>query len=473
VAPQTTGMDPAPFSTLRRSLRSWVKERKIAGGYVALATHKGKLVHADSHTHPDVKGRPLAPDSIMRLYSMTKTLTAAAVMAAVEDGKLALDDQVGKWLPAWRNIKVAHIASSVEHGPKSLDLDTPLTVRHLITHTCGIGYCTLVGEEKAEDAQTKAYNNLCRQVDAGKLRSLGAYVDALAKVPLRFQPGTKWEYGFGFDVAGRVLEKATGRFFADYIEDRIFKPAGMCDTGFCVRSEDADRMAPVFRRHPWEKQVTEDPKKPSGKSAWISNKQPNVCSPGGAMGANHTNGRGMVSTPQDTLRFCLMLRSKGVSPETGKRVLKAETVQNLARNWLPDPSVCGTPHEENDFSWGPGLGYSPLGQIGVNHPKKKTWFRTQSLDKVENLDGELGHGGWLVTYWSWDPVEDVIQVFFVQHPESTSLKGNADLWKACRSALVPCSRRVAAAKATSAAGQKRKAATEWREVERGLKKRKA
>jgi CubicO group peptidase (beta-lactamase class C family) len=379
---------------------------------------------------------------MMRVYSMTKSYTAVGVMVLADEGKLRLDDPVAKYIPAWSSVRVAHGKDVVKTGPKNAIPRPQLTIRHLITHTCGLGYLTMPKETPPSSAIEHAYCALIKRVDSGEISSLGAFVDALAGIPLRFQPGTQWEYGFGFDVAARVIEVVSGMPIADFLERRVLQPLNMRDTGFHVLRSKAAQIGKLYRQRE-KKLVVQDPAPGSkGISDWVASRPPPVCSGGGVLGDNARHSRGMVSSPEDAMRFCLMLRNGGVSRETGKRLLKASTVQLLLKNWLPMQTVTGTPHSKKRFSWGKGLGFSPLGQIGVPHARKKNWFVQQTTAKCENLDKEIGHGGWPTTYWSVDPVEDLCLVFFTQHPEMKEWKGDADLWKAGRTALLPRSRRL-------------------------------
>eukprot|EP00746_Dinoflagellata_sp_MGD_P008224 gnl/MRDRNA2_/MRDRNA2_116439_c0_seq1.p1 gnl/MRDRNA2_/MRDRNA2_116439_c0~~gnl/MRDRNA2_/MRDRNA2_116439_c0_seq1.p1 ORF type:complete len:480 (-),score=94.84 gnl/MRDRNA2_/MRDRNA2_116439_c0_seq1:10-1449(-) len=423
---QSVGVDPAPLEAVKKALRKAVDDGKIAGGYSALVAHRGALLYHDGYGFGDpIAGKvPMNNDTIMRLYSMTKSFTAVAVIALWEDGKIKLDDPVEKFIPAWKKMRVVAHASQTKAGSKDQPAKRKPTIRHLITHTSGLSYGRDLNCE-ASSPPERMYDPLLQRIDDGTTTSLREFTEGLGNCPLRFQPGTAWEYSYGFDVAAHICEVVSGLPYDKYLKKRILDPLNMRDTGFCLSASQQKRLAGL-----WGK--TEKKRKfkcidPAGSKSGYCDR-PKICAGGGILGSDVKCGHGLMSSPRDALRLALMLRNKGLSVETGKRVLKADTVKYLVQNWLPMKTVTGVSHVENQFSWGPGLGFSPLGQLGVYHPRTKATCETRL--------GEVTMGGLACTYWAFDPELDLALVWFAQYPDMDEWTPEEDLWKAARSAVL-------------------------------------
>jgi CubicO group peptidase (beta-lactamase class C family) len=363
-------------------------------------------------------------DVICRMYSMTKSFTAVAVIALWEDGKIKLEDPVEKYIPAWKKMTVVGHGSQSKAGSKDKPAKRKPTIRHLITHTAGLGYGRDLGEQASSPAE-RMYDPALQEIDAGTMTSLREFAEFLGNCPLRSQPGTCWEYSYGFDVAAHVCEVASGLPYDKYLKKRILEPLNMKDTGFSLSGSQQTRLAGLWRKTDKKRKFRcIDP--PGSKSGFSV--RPTVCAGGGILGSDTKCGHGLMSSPRDALRLALMLRNKGLSVETGKRVLKADTVQYLLQNWLPMKTVTGVSHLENQMSWGPGLGFSPLGQIGVYHPRTKA--------NCETRLGEVTMGGLACTYWALDPELDLALVWFAQYPDMDDWTPEEDLWRAARSAVL-------------------------------------
>lgn len=212
------------------ALDDWV-EGMIATGKLAHAQttvfKSGTLLHTNRQGVMDIAGDvPLCDDAIFRSYSMTKPVTAVAMMSLVEAGLCALDDPLARFIPAFA-------ATRVYRGGGIDDLtleppDTPLTIRHLLTHTGGLTYAN----QKVEPIATLYREN---KVDFSAARDdFAALVDTVAGLPLVFHPGARWHYSISHDVLGRLIEVISGRRFDEFLAERIFRPLGMVDTGFCI-----------------------------------------------------------------------------------------------------------------------------------------------------------------------------------------------------------------------------------------------
>lgn len=434
-------VDRAPLEANRLALRKMVDEGRILGGYALMVAHRGQVIHQDAYGFgdPETRSVPVSVDTIMRVFSLSKTVTCLAVLACHEDGLLHLDDLVEKHIPAWQGAHVVRHPRAQRGSPEDPEVRRKPTVRHLVTHTSGLGYCSNFGEAPC-GAAARSYDGLLQSVDSGDCSSLQEFAESLGRYPLRFQPGTRWEYSFGFDVAARIVEVVSGRSFSEYLSQRILKPLCMRDTGFSVPPSHQRRLAGLFRRVPPAAEGSADAKPGTGasrpqlrcidpagsESAWASRKPPALCSGGGIMGNNPVRSRGLVSTTRDALRLALMLRNGGVCAETGHRVFKECTVRLLLRNWLPMPSVTGKSHLEDTFRWERGVGYSPLGQIRVYHPRPK--------DKESSV-GEVSHGGWACTYWTFDPVLDLCFAWFAQDPDMQDFTEHENIWMMARRAV--------------------------------------
>ena len=261
-------------------------------------------------------------ESLWRVYSMTKPITAMAAMMLIEDGKLKLDQPISDLIPAFRNVKVLANPEATE-GLASRPAARPITVRHLLTHTAGLGY-TIV----TKGPLLKEYERLGlvpAQVNAGaeaalrKTRpaTLEEFANRVAQAPLIADPGTKWSYSIGLDVMGRVIEVASGMSFDAFLKARLFDPLGMTSSFFTVPAGDVGRLATVYT-YVGANRIPTDP---AATSVYL---EPPSFPYGGA---------GLVMSAADYDRFLHMLQNGGTLG--GKRVMKAETVKLAMSNLLP------------------------------------------------------------------------------------------------------------------------------------------
>jgi CubicO group peptidase (beta-lactamase class C family) len=388
--PEAVGMSSARLKQLDQVM----KRRYVDGGYLpGILSHvyrKGQLVHTGICGHMDIeRDKPMREDAIFRIYSMSKPITAVALMMLVEEGLIGLDDTVHSHIPAWKNLGV--YASGMpsllpDAAPGFLTTPTlrPMKVIDLATHTSGLTYGFMM--RTAVDA---AYRN-AKVTDRESPGGLQGMIDQLAQIPLDFSPGTAWNYSVSIDVLGYLVEKLSGMSFGEFLRTRLFAPLGMNDTAFWVPSDKIERFASCYQpetRGPGLK-LQDDAR----ESAYA--KPPMLESGGG----------GLVSTAHDYLRFCRMMLNGGTLD--GVQILSPKTVALFSVNYLPDGREVADMALPGMFSESgyAGVGFS-LG-CGVNVNVAKT-----------RLPGSLGEyfwGGAAATAFWIDPKEELTVVFMTQ-----------------------------------------------------------
>jgi CubicO group peptidase (beta-lactamase class C family) len=252
--PESVGMSSARLENLTRALQAEVDNGHIPGA-VVMINRRGKLVYSqalgyqDKHAH-----RPMKTDAVFRIFSMIKPIIAVATMILVEEGKLVLADPVSKYLPEFANMKVCN-AGKNDDGTTVCTLvpaESPITLQDLLRHTSGIGY----GETTTNSVIKQAYSD-AGLYDAGSSeynqpRVLHSQeLKGLAKAPLSSQPGTNWEYGISMELMGRIIEVASGQPLATFLDQHIWAPLNMTDTGFYVPPGKLSRLAQPFEVDPF------------------------------------------------------------------------------------------------------------------------------------------------------------------------------------------------------------------------------
>lgn len=375
-APEEVGLSSERLGRLATRMREWV-ERKEAPGAVVLVARHGKLAYAHTAGFRDAaKGVPLAEDAIFRAYSMTKPVVSVAAMQLVEDGVLALADPVSKYIPEFKEMRVATEAIDAATGTATfgtVPARRQMTVQDLLRHTSGLTY----GDPLPVRTQLqKMYR------EAGIWSQdwvLADFARALARLPLAHEPGTTWEYGHSTDVLGRVIEVASGKTLDVLLAERIFRPLGMKDTAFTLRPDQVARLAqprpdPVTGRVPDLIDFTKPQKFFAG-------------------------GHGLVTTAHDYLRFAEMLLEGGTLD--GTRILGSRTLAFMAADHLHRDIARG------NFLPGPGYGFG-LG------------FAVRTDRGMSAMNGsvdEIYWGGYAGTYFWVDPQEQLVVVFMTTDPE--------------------------------------------------------
>ncbi len=396
------------FSTERLArIDRFIQERYIGSGRMpcaqVLIARNGEAIHESVLGLRDVeRGMNLTDDTVFRIYSMTKPVTSVALMTLVEEGLIALDDPVAKYIPAWKDLSV--FAAGVEPMFLTTPPKRPMQVVDLLRHTSGLTY----GFQNRTNIDA-AYRKLKVEEMHGD-HDLDAFIGMLAKLPLDFSPGEAWNYSVATDVVGYLVQKVAGKPLSQVLHERIFGPLGMDDTGFFVREDQRARFAACYNATAQGGlKLQDDPT----NSPYL--KPPALESGGG----------GLVSTAADYMRFATMLVNGGVLGEV--RILSPMTVRLMASNHLPGGQDL-TEMSRSLFSesTNAGVGFG-LGFAVVFDPPKTL---------VPCSRGEFYWGGAASTAFWVDPVEDVTVVFMTQLLPSSSYPIRRELRTLVYSALM-------------------------------------
>ncbi len=349
--------------------------QEVAAGYVMMVARDGKLAYSAAVGMRDREQKlPMTIDTRFRIASMTKPVTATAVLMLYEEAKLQLDDPVARYLPEFAN-PVVFAGLDAQGKPKTEPARRPITIRHLLTHTGGLGYGRLFdkGSPNAE-----AWGNLSLSAD----ETLEKKVKDVAKLPLYTQPGEAWRYSVSNDVLGRLVEVVSGMPFDQFLQQRIFDPLQMTHTGFFVPPEAQPLVARVYK-HDGDGKLIPGDFGPIG----VPTTAPKFISGGG----------GLISTAGDYLRFAQMLASGGTLD--GRQYLSPVTVDLMTSNQVAD--------DAQERYWGDdsrGLGYG----LGV---APQIDFRQAPY---ANMDGDFAWGGILDTHWVASPRTGLVAVLMTQ-----------------------------------------------------------
>ncbi len=388
--PETVGLSSARLARLDEVM----KRRYVEGGYLpGMLTYiyrKGHLVHTAMCGHIDIeRGKPMREDAIFRIYSMSKPITAVALMMLVEEGLVGLDDAVHSHIPAWAKLGVyasgmPSLLADATPGYLTTPVMRPMKIIDLATHTSGLTYGFMM--RSAVDAAYRRAEVTDRQAAGG----LQGMVDKLAQIPLEFSPGTAWNYSVSIDVLGYLVEKLSGMRFGEFLRTRLFEPLGMRDTAFSVPEDKTDRFACCYQPEAGGRglKLQDDAR----ESTYA--KPPELESGGG----------GLVSTAHDYLRFCRMMLNGGTLD--GVKILSPKTVALFSLNYLPDGREVADMALPGMFSESgyAGVGFS-LG-CGVNVDVAKT--------RLPGTVGEYFWGGAAATAFWIDPKEELTVVFMTQ-----------------------------------------------------------
>ena len=368
-SPESVGVSTERLKRLETGLQRFVDEGRLAGVTTLLA-RRGKVVHVTTFGKKDVRSpNPITRDSIFRIYSMTKPVTATAMMMLFEEGKWQLDDPVSRYIPEFAKLQV-YIGDNPDGTMKLEDARRAMTMRELMTHTSGLGY--VLNPANAVDRLIIKEQILRSDVP------LQVMIDKLAKTPLMAQPGTRWYYSIAIDVQGYLVQKLSGQSFDDFLQARLFGPLGMKDTAFYVPKQKLDRLARVHTDGQ------------DGQLAPPANDAPDVTTrPSGPSG-----GGGLYSTADDYLRFAQMLLNGGEF--AGTRYLSPRTVQMMRTNHL-----AAEPLKTVRAGTGWGLGFrTVMDAAAAGEPV---------------ADGTFDWYG-LAGTWFWiDPASDLVFVGMIQH----------------------------------------------------------
>jgi CubicO group peptidase (beta-lactamase class C family) len=408
VDPAEVGFDASRLTRIDRLFARYVDEKKVAGWQITVA-RRGKLAHVSACGQRDLEaGLPVEPDTLWRIYSMTKPITSVAAMMLYEEGGFELTDPVDRYIPSFRDVRVFAGGSNVNFA--TVPATEPIRIWHLLSHTAGLTYGFM--RNHPVDA---IYRDRGFEWGSPRGADLAAVCDAFASMPLLFQPGSEWSYSVATDVLGRVVEVVSGQRLDEFFASRIFQPLGMTDTAFWASPEEAPRLAVLYNRSPDDGSLTRLDS--MGKAAL---REPAYLSGGG----------GLVSTAADYHRFTQMLLHREDSPAgelDGVRLLSPRTVATMASNHLPggaDLQTFGRPlYAETNYS---GVGFG-LGFAVVLDP-----IAGKSLGSA----GEFHWGGAASTAFWVDPAEQVTVGFFTQLMPSSAYPFRSQLRQMVYQALV-------------------------------------
>jgi Beta-lactamase class C and other penicillin binding proteins len=400
--PGEVGFDPDRLGRIDTHFRRYVDDGRLAGWTIAVA-RRGRVVHLSHHGKADVEAdRPVADDTIWRIYSMTKPITSVAAMMLYERGALELTDPVSRYIPSFADLRVYTAGSAAKPG--TVPATEPVRVWHLLTHMAGLTYGFHHAHPVDEIYRSKGFDF---GVPSGM--DLAAACDAFAGMPLVHQPGAEWNYSVATDVLGRVVEVASGQTLEEFFAEHILQPLDMTDTAFSVEPDDLDRLAALYVPNP------AGGLRRSGAMGDAASRRPTFLSGGG----------GLVSTAADYHRFTQMLARGGELD--GTRLLGSRTVAYMTGNHLPggaDLDAVGRPIFAESSSRGIGFG---LGFSVVLDP---------TAGKALTSAGEYAWGGLASTAFYVDPVEEITAMFFTQLMPSSTYPIRSQLRTLVNQALV-------------------------------------
>jgi len=377
ITPEDVGFSASRLDRIGAVMQGYVEEGKLPGVVATVARH-GKIVYRERFGMMDVEAaKPMQFDTIFRIYSMTKAVASVALMMLYEEGRFQLHDPVSRFIPELADVKVLVDAEGA--SPAVTDLKRAITIKHLLTHTAGFTY------DFFDDSPVDGMYREASLVDRLGLFDLSreAFIEKLAALPLVSQPGDAWRYSMATDVLGCLIEVVAGVTLDVFLEDRLFRPLGMEDTGFHVPEAKLERFAAMY-----------GPAEHGGlnlldaPAASPFRKPPRFLS----------GGIGLVSTAADYLRFTQMLLNGGQLE--GTRLLGRKTVELMTSNHLPDEliPIRLQPHTLHGCDF--GLGF----RVVVNAAQAG----------LLTSEGEYGWGGAASTSFFIDPKEDLIGLLLTQ-----------------------------------------------------------
>ncbi len=366
--PEQVDMSSTKLAEVDRTLQELVDAKRLVGATVMIA-RRGKLAHVTSVGMMDVEAnKAMRPDTIVRIYSMSKSITTAAALMLHEEGKLELDAPASKYVPELKHLKY-------DRDGKNALPTREVTVRDLMRHTSGMIYGSNNGSRVAR--LYEKVNVMDKQTD------LHAMSVKLGKLPLEFEPGTSWQYGLSIDVVGHIIERVSGMPLDQFLQQRVFDPLDMRDTGFSVPKSKRSRFAANYTSNGKGKLTLRDAPQSSAYA-----KPATLFSGGG----------GLLSTARDYTRFLVMIANGGQLH--GTRLLKPETVRLMTTNQVP--SSVGWIRFGKQLR--EGVGFSLGFSVRV---KMSDWDPSGRV-------GEYGWGGAASTHYWTSPRDNLIVVTLEQ-----------------------------------------------------------
>ncbi len=376
------GINKERVSKINSMLDEAISKEQVPG-LVAMIVKDGKVIYHEAKGFADVESnQPMEKNSIFRIASQTKAITSTAIMILWEEGKFKLDDPISKYIPEFKNPQVLNTFRYADTTFTTRPSSREITIRHLLTHTSGLGYGVIDGDERMKMIYHKA--GVVDLFTTEKV-TIEESVKRLAKLPLHHEPGTKYTYSEGLDVLGYLVEIISGKPFDVFLKERIFDPLGMNDTRFYINEAQAPRLVTVHTRkdNKWASYPVTfyDPAYPkSGAKTFFS------------------GGAGLSSTTEDYAKFLQMYLNGGIY--NGKRILSPHTIHTMMQNQVGDLWNGDRYH---------GIGFGVVTDRGV---------ATGGMGSKGTFDW----GGYFNTQYFADPETGIIGLIFKQ----TSGAGNGD-----------------------------------------------
>jgi CubicO group peptidase (beta-lactamase class C family) len=374
-APERVGMSPERLARIDTMIETAIAENRIPGA-VALVARKGGIVHYRAYGMADHEaGRVMQLDDIFRIASQTKAITSTAVMMLWEQGLFQLDDPIANWIPEFKEMGVLKTFNEADVTWTTEPANRSITIRHLLTHTSGIGYGVIDGDARFRQIYAKA-----GVIDLFTTEpvTIADNVKKLAILPLHHHPGERYTYSEGLDVLGYFIEIISGKPFDVFLRDHLFEPLGMNDTAFYLPPEKAARLVSLQqpRDGTWVRYPVTyyDPDYPiKGSRTFFS------------------GGAGLSSTAKDYANFLQMYLNGGEL--NGIRILSRTTIDTIMRNQTGDRFGGGNKHH--------GLAFGVLTEQGVGRGG-------------EGSAGTFDWGGYFNTQYFADPQENIVGVLLKQ-----------------------------------------------------------
>ena len=380
--PVEVGLATDRLDRIDALIQGYVDDGRLPGAVYAVARH-GQMARV-------AHGGSVQPDTLFRIYSMTKPVTVVGVLMLYEEGKFLLTDPVDRYLPEFTDMQV-YVGEGDEEGRvETRPAERPITIEDLLTHTSGLSY---------DDDTVDGVPNLYAQADLWSVNSLSSFTARVAALPLAFEPGTRWHYSVANDVLGRLIEVVAEQPFDVFLETRILGPLKMKDTAFYVPDTKLDRFASLYRRDGEGMRLADTP----ADSDYRNEERVPL------------GGSGLVSTAADYMRFAQMLLNSGELD--GVRLLGRKTVElmmtdhlgpGIERPRLNETWLGRTENRSGDMNLGLGHGYGGYVITDV------------AENDVPGSVGTYAWGGAASTYFFIDPQEELIGLFLTQLTPSSS-----------------------------------------------------
>ncbi|MEF2968672.1 serine hydrolase domain-containing protein [Paenibacillus sp. M1] len=374
---------PNIANQLKKTLKASIDNKEIAGGNFMVIKDGTEVFYHEAGFADLESGRPVARNSIFRLYSMTKPITATSVMMLIERGDIDLFDPVSRYIPSFKNQKVEKNGELVPAGRE-------VDIHDLLNMTSGLTYG---GTDKAGQHTEALFQELGSRLNGKNPISTMEFANRLGQGPLSFEPGSYWQYGTSADVLGAIVETVSGMRYGQFLQKEIFEPLGMKDTGFWLPAEKRDRLVKTYQ---------DDGK--GGLKLYAENH----------LGINHqmdlepafeSGGAGLASTIDDAAKFTTMLMNQGSL--NGVQLLKPKTVQ-----FLTSPSLSGWQQKGFDIGH-TSRGHSYGNQMRVMIDPGKAGFIGSKC--------EYGWDGWLGAYFANSPQDGLTFIFMIQKRDAGTM----------------------------------------------------